>query len=205
MNPLVCYNVPTTNPSLINTKRFSRQKNWDRPEQTETDRINSDPEEIKKKLENYIEVDNIDFVTINTHVRYFIFDTRVKEYRFRLGGLLAKKDNNFVVFSNGQLTWSVPKISEFEGKTYPTKFYRILNPTEMEQKRAEKMRIERDQQTMVTQHQLSELEKQKQEIERLKKVIYKMSEGQELNGENQSIVSNSKRTLGKNVVKNIRK
>ncbi len=184
---------PIRNPILATSKRYSRQKNWQRPEQTETDRINEDPELIQQKLENYIEVSNIDMVTLNTHVRYYIFDTRVGEYRFRLGGLLAKKDSAFVVLANGTLSWSVPKESEYNGKVYKTKFYRILNPTEMQEKRADTMRQEKDKQAMIAQQQLEELEKQKAEIEKLKKVIVKMSQKETLNNDNQSVISNARR------------
>jgi hypothetical protein len=196
--------IPTTNPALVNTKRFSRQKNWERPQQTETDKINQDEELINEKLKNYIEVELIDYVSINTHVRYRIFDTRVGEYRFRLGGLLAKKDTNYVVLSNGSLTWSVPKETNYDGKTYKTIFYRILNPSEMEQKKASVLQAERDQQIRESQEHLEELEKQRAEIEKLKKVIYKMSENKQLNADNASVISNAKRTLGSNAIKQMK-
>ena len=191
--------IPGKNPYLAQSKRFSRQKNWQRPEQTETDRLNEDPELIEQKLENYIEVENIDMVSIGTHVRYYIFDTRLKQpnYVFRLGGLLAKKDTAYVVFSNGNLSWSVPKESEYNGKLYKTKFFRVLNPTEMQQKRADTMRQEKDQQAMIAQQQLEELERQKAEIEKLKKVIVKMSQKEQLNAENQSVISSAKSNVSK--------
>lgn len=194
MEPMYpCY--PMKNPMLANAKRFSRQTNWKRPEQTETERLNENTELIQQKLENYVEVSNIDMVTLSTHVRYFIFDTRLKEpdYVFRLGGLLAKKDTAFVVLSNGDLSWSVPKETQHNGKTYPTRFFRVLNPTEMEQKRADTMRQEKDKQTMVAAKQLEELEKQKEEIENLKKVIMKLSNKAPLTEENQSVISKAKK------------
>lgn len=190
-----CYPcIPVKNPILAQSKRFSRQKNWQRPQQTETDKINDDPERQQKLLENYIEVENIDMVSISTHVRYYIFDTRLKEpeYVFRLGGLLAKKDTSYVVLSNGTLSWSVPKQSEHNGKVHKTIFFRVLNPTETQEKRADSMRQEKDKQQIIAQHHLEEVERQKNEIEKLKKVIVKMSQKEQLTTENQSIISVAK-------------
>lgn len=191
--------LPVKNPLLAQSKRFSRQKNWQRPQQTETDKINDDPERQQQLLENYIEAENIDMVSIGTHVRYYIFDTRLEEpeYVFRLGGLLAKKDTGYVVLSNGSLSWSVPKQSEHAGKIFKTKFFRVLNPTETQQKRADTMRQEKDKQAMVAQQQLEELERQKAEIEKLKKVIVKMSQKDQLTAENQSVISNAKSNVSK--------
>jgi hypothetical protein len=184
--------APVRNPLLATAKRYSRQKNWQRPEQTETDRINENPELIQQKLENYVEATNIDIVSVGTHVRYYIFDTRYGEYKFRLGGLLAKKDAAFVVLANGSLSWSVPKETEHNGKTHKTRFFRILNPTELEQKRADSMRQEKDKQSMIVNQQLQELEKQKAEIEKLKKVIMKMSNKDQLTSENKEIISSAR-------------
>jgi hypothetical protein len=198
MNPAYYPNpcLPVANPALTNTKRYSRQKNWTRPEKTETDDINSNKEKMQEKLENYLEVDNIDYVSINTHVRYFVFDTRVGDYRFRLGGLLAMKHSAYVVLSNGSLTWSVPKETEYESKTHKTRFYRVLTPYEMQEKKAEHSRQEKDQKSVVVEQQMAELERQKAEIDKLKRVIVKMS-NQGLTAENESVVSQAKRNTGR--------
>jgi hypothetical protein len=190
--------APVGNPAFTNTKRFSRQKGWERPEKTQTDDINNDVEKQKEKLENYLEVDNIDFVGANTHVRYYVFDTRVGKYMFRSGGLLAMKHSSYVVLSNGTLTWSVPKESEYEGKTYKTRFFRVLTPYEMQEKKAEQNRQEKDQKSVVVQQQQDELDKQKAEIDKLKRLIVKMSNGPPLTSENESTIAKAKRNTGSN-------
>ena len=202
--PAPCPPVP--NPAFSNTKRFSRQKNWERPAKTETDNINNDKEKIKEKLENYVEVENIDFVSAQTHVRYFVFDTRGADpgYKFRLGGLLAMKHTDYVVLSNGSLTWSVPKKTEHDGQKFPTRFFRILTPYEMQQKKAEENRQASDEKQVVVSQQMEELERQKAEIEKLKKVIVKMHRQEQLTGENQTVISQASqhgkgRGKGKNV------
>jgi hypothetical protein len=185
--------IPVPNPLLNNTKRYSRQNNWSRPETTETDDINKNKEKIHEKLENYVEADNIDYVSQNTHIRYFVFDTRVGEYRFRLGGLLVMKHSSYVVLSNGSLTWSVPKETEHEGEKHKTRFFRVLTPYEMQEKKATKSEKEKDKTQIVAQQQVEQLEKQQAEIEKLKRVIMKLSNGTELSKENTNVVSGVKR------------
>ena len=199
MNPYYPNPCPAPpNPAMMNTKRFSRQKNWVRPEKTETDKINEDEQKIQEKLQNYIEVENIDFVSSNTHVRYFVFDTRGDDpsYKFRSGGLLAMKHTDYVVLSNGNLTWSVPKKTEHLGKMYPTRFFRVYTPYEMQQKKADESRQENDQKQVVLSEQQQELERQKAEIEKLKRVIVKMSKNDQLTAENQTVVSSASRMAG---------
>ena len=67
------------------------------------------PAEIKKKLEEYQQVDDIDDVKIGTHLRYFTFNPSTGKKQFRLGGFLSKLDKDYIVMNNGQLSWSVQK------------------------------------------------------------------------------------------------
>lgn len=67
------------------------------------------PADIKKKLEEYKQVDDIDDVNIGTHLRYFTFNPSTGQKQFRLGGFLSKLDKDYVVMNNGELSWSVQK------------------------------------------------------------------------------------------------
>lgn len=172
------------NGSLNGTKRLSRQQDWKRPETTATDAINQDEAQMMSKLENYVETDNIDYVSLNTHVRYQVFDTRVGKYLFRLGGLLAMKHPTYVVLSNGKQSWSVPKETEFQKQKHTTRFFRILTPFEMQQKRLEEQKKDKDEVTLVAQQQMQELQRKEAEIDQLKRVIAKMSSGSSNGGGN---------------------
>jgi hypothetical protein len=66
------------------------------------------PDEIKEKLKEYSSIETIDEAPINSHIRYFTVDTKGKK-QFRLGGFLTKIDTDYVVLSNGKLSWSVQK------------------------------------------------------------------------------------------------
>ena len=89
---------------------------YDRPKHTKTEKLTM--EEIKEKLEDYVEIDDISVVPLDTHLRYFaeVTDEKTgkKKKIFRLGGFLKNKNNydKYVVlsstpssFSNGK-TWS---------------------------------------------------------------------------------------------------
>lgn len=93
--------------------------NYKRPKKTYTDKLTDD--DIKAKLEDYVEVEDISMVPLNTHLRYFterINEKKKKEKVFRLGGFLVNKSNyeKYVILSNapetgvmnlGKKNWSV--------------------------------------------------------------------------------------------------
>ena len=89
-------------------------------------------EEILAKLIKYEEVDDINSVPLNTHVRYFVYDPKTKVRKFRLGGFLRKNDDaRFVVLSNqpvGGKTWTAQ--TEVAGKK--TAFFKLKNKADLE-------------------------------------------------------------------------
>ena len=111
---------------------------YKRPKKTLTDKLTS--EDIKNKLEDYIEVEDISKVPLNTHIRYFTeVEDKVKNKKikvFRLGGFLVNKNNydKYVVLSNtpetgvinnNKKTWSV--------NTKTSIFYRKQNVDEIKE------------------------------------------------------------------------
>ena len=54
------------------TKRLSRDTTYTKTKKSY--QSNLSPSEIKKKLEEYIQIDNIRKVPLNSHVRYFTFN-----------------------------------------------------------------------------------------------------------------------------------
>ena len=92
------------------TKRLANDQ-YVRPAKTRQDMYTAD--EIKQFLEDYEQVDNINEIALNTHLRYFSIVTtgKKKEKKFRRGGMLVKNDPKqpFIVLSNGTSSWSVQK------------------------------------------------------------------------------------------------
>lgn len=89
------------------------------------------PAEIKKKLEEYQQVDDIDDVKIGTHLRYFTFNPSTGKKQFRLGGFLSKLDKDYIVMNNGEFSWSVQKDK--------TVFFKKLNFGDLKEELIEKI------------------------------------------------------------------
>jgi hypothetical protein len=83
---------------------------YKRPKHTLQDKLTE--EEIEEKLEDYIEVEDIKKVPVNSHLRYYTLipdDKGNLKKIFRLGGQLKNKDNadTYIILTNGKVTWSV--------------------------------------------------------------------------------------------------
>ncbi len=96
------------NPPFI-TKRLSNDKSYKPPEQTYQSTLSK--EDIAKKLEGYtrVESNKLHKIPLNTHIRYFVMNPKTGEKQFRLGGYLTKigDNNEYMVLSNGNFSWSV--------------------------------------------------------------------------------------------------
>lgn len=79
--------------------------NYNRPKTTFQDTLKE--EDIRMMLKDYLEVNDIYSVPMNTHIRYFIIKNGEK--LFRMGGNLIKADHSkgYIVLSNGKTNWSV--------------------------------------------------------------------------------------------------
>jgi len=89
------------------------------------------PADIKKKLQEYQQVEKIDDINIGTHLRYFTFNPSTGKKQFRLGGFLSKIDKDYVVMNNGKLSWSVQKEK--------TVFFKKMSFTDLKEELIEKI------------------------------------------------------------------
>ena len=117
------------------TRRLAKSV-YDRPQTTYTDTLQTN-EAMKEKLKNYIQVDDIEDVNINTHVRYVTM--KDGRQRFCLGGLLKKIHSKYVVLSNGNYSWSVQRYHYLDDddesqEPFETVFFRILSKQEQQQR-----------------------------------------------------------------------
>ena len=122
------------------TKRLSRDTTYKKKEKSYQEKLS--PKEIKKKLEEYSQVDNITDVDVGTHLRYFTFNPNTGEKQFRLGGFLSKidKDLRFVILQNGTFSWSV--------QINNTVFFRKMNFSELKDELIEKISKKFEKQVM---------------------------------------------------------
>jgi len=90
----------TTQPIIRST-----DDKYKRPKVTAQDKLT--PKQVKELLENYVEIDNIKEVPLDTHIRYFTKDKGKK--KFRTGGFLLNKANSdkYIILTNRKISWSV--------------------------------------------------------------------------------------------------
>ena len=140
------------------TKRLSTDRDYQRPTKTLTDELQTN-DKMREKLTNYIRVDDIDLIPLNTHLRYVTWQETASggQQKFRLGGFLKKKDYRYVVLSNGSISWSVQRYHwkkganiETDKPEWDTIFFRLLSTDEQ---------------------QAAIIDKQRQEIDELKSLI----------------------------------
>ena len=140
------------------TKRLSKT-NYERPETTFQDTLQNDSSMLEK-LAGYEEVDDPSQIEYSTHTRYITFKDGFA--KFCLGGLLKRVLPEYVVFSNGTLSWSVQK-EYFNEKTKlslgKTRFFKYINKDERN--------------SIIIQDQQSELEKLKKQNEHLLSLLQK--------------------------------
>ena len=107
------------------TTRLSRDTSYNRPKKLINKNFHL--KKLKKKLLEYQQVDDITKVPLNTHVRYFSFNSKTGKKQFRLGGFLTRKepDDPYVILSNGKSSWSVQKNSSIFFKKMSIKDLRL--------------------------------------------------------------------------------
>ena len=87
--------------TTVITKRLSRDNTYNNTKNKKSYQESLSPDEIKKKLEEYKQVEDITKLPLNTHLRYFTINPKNGEKQFRLGGALSKfGDNNEYVITS---------------------------------------------------------------------------------------------------------
>jgi len=92
------------------TRNFTKNKYKKPKEGSFTDKIQN-IESMKDKLKNYEQVSNIDDVPLRTHIRYvtLVKENGVHKQKFRLGGMLIKKEKDYIKLQSKDFHWSVQK------------------------------------------------------------------------------------------------
>ena len=107
------------------TRRLAKT-HYERPKTTYQDTLQTD-EAMLEKLAGYEEVDLPEHIEFSTHTRYITY--KDGKARFCLGGLLMRVMPEYVVLSNGNLSWSVQReYFDKEGNSYgKTRFFKYIN------------------------------------------------------------------------------
>jgi hypothetical protein len=121
----------TFNFNKLNSINISDDTDYKRPKKTITD-ILQNYDDVKEKLENYEEVneEDINFLTIGSHLRYITYDIKNNIELFRCGGNLKKIGDEYVVLvGKRRLSFSVKRYSRDKNNNiiHVTRFFRKNN------------------------------------------------------------------------------
>ncbi len=114
--------------NFTSTKRLTEDTNYKKEGKSIQQTLS--PNEIKEKLQEYTQIEDIGEAPLNSHIRYFTIDKNGKK-QFRLGGFLTKNENDYIVLSNGKLSWSVQKNNSI--------FFKKMSYDELKQELIEKI------------------------------------------------------------------
>ena len=123
--------------------RLGQDTDYKRPKRTYQDKLTL--EEIKEKLEDYVEVEDISNVMINTHLRYFAIKknkkTGKKRRYFRLGGFLInnKEVEKYIVLSTSPISIVNENTKTWSVDTNNNIFYRKMTKEEIKRLDQEEM------------------------------------------------------------------
>lgn len=164
---------------MYNIKKLSNDKTYIRPRQTITDTIQNE-EDIEELLKDFEEVDQnvIEYMSLNTLVRYISYDKKTKRELFRFGGLIFKIDREYIVLTgkNG-FKFSVQRYVRNDRNEiiYNTRFFKKKKKEYKENNEEEDNNYEEALQKTLTviDEQTSIIKKQERELEKLRKIIKK--------------------------------
>ena len=155
---------------MINIISGSRLKNdsYLRPEQTITESIQN-KKDIEEQLKNYeeIEEEDINFLHLNTSLKYLKYDINLKKELYRFGGLLVKIDKEYLILAGKEnKRFSVQRYTKDRNNNiiHKTRFFRKKKESEYFKEKYEESSDIIDKQQYV-------IEKQKQELIELKKKL----------------------------------
>ena len=171
----------TFNFNKLNSINISDDTDYKRPKKTITD-VLQNYDDVKEKLENYEEVneEDINFLTIGTHLRYITYDIKNNIELFRCGGNLKKIGDEYVVLvGKKRLSFSVKRYSRDKNDNiiHVTRFFRKNNSESNNTSNAvlkeEYLNKKLSESALLLEQQQELIEKQKHDINKLNKKLKK--------------------------------
>ena len=161
---------------MIPIKKLSQDDKYLRPEKTITESIQN-KKDIEERLQDFEEISNEDlnFINVNTLLRYISYDKKEKKELFRFGGLLVKVNKDYIVLSGKEgLRFSVQRYTRNDKNEiiHTTRFFKKIKETEVLKNQIEEV-LEKSSEKIEKQNEI--IEKQKREIIAMKKKLSKLS------------------------------
>ena len=161
---------------MIPIKKLSQDSSYLRPEKTITESIQN-KKDIEEKLQDFEEISNEDlnFINVNTLLRYISYDKINKKELFRFGGLLVKVNKDYLILSGKEgLRFSVQRYTRNDKNEiiHTTRFFKKIKETEVLKNQLENV-LEQSSDKIEKQNEI--IEKQKKEILAMKKKLSKLT------------------------------
>jgi hypothetical protein len=154
-------------------KKLSQEDgSYQRPEKTITESLQN-KKDIEEQLKNFEEIsaDDLNYINVNTQLKYLSYDIKNKRELFRFGGLLVKNAKDYLILAGKEgKRFSVQKYSRNDKNEviHTTRFFKKIKETELLQS---KLDDTLEQSNSIIEKQNSIIEKQRRELLAMKKKL----------------------------------
>lgn len=152
-------------------KRLSND-NYDRPEKTLTD-LSQNKTAIEEQLKDFEEIsdDDLNFVNVNTQLKYLSYDIKNRKELFRFGGLLVKVNKDYLLLAGKEgKRFSVQRYTRDDKNKiiHTTRFFKKMKDTDLLKEKYEESFVQTEE---LVKKQNDIIEKQRKELMALKKKL----------------------------------
>jgi len=163
--------------NTIYTKKLSQDTNYIRPKNTITESIQN-KSDIEEQLKNYEELssEDLNFVNLNTHLKYISYDKKNNCELFRFGGLVTKIAKEYIVLAGKEgMRFSVQRYTKNskEEIIHTTRFFKKMKEEELLKNQLDNTL---EQTSEIIEKQNNIIEQQKRELMAMKKKMSKLAE-----------------------------
>lgn len=152
-------------------KRLSND-NYDRPEKTLTD-LTQNKTAIEEQLKDFEEIaeEDLNFVNVNTQLKYLSYDIKNRRELFRFGGLLIKVNKEYLLLAGKEgKRFSAQRYTRDDKNNiiHITRFFKKMKDTDLLKEKYEESFVQTEE---LVKKQNDIIEKQKKELMALKKKL----------------------------------
>ena len=152
-------------------KRLSND-NYDRPEKTLTD-LSQNKTAIEEQLKDFEEIpeEDLNFVNVNTQLKYLSYDIKNRRELFRFGGLLVKVNKEYLVLAGKEgKRFSAQRYTRDDKNKiiHTTRFFKKMKDTDLLKEKYEESFVQTEE---LVKKQNDIIEKQRKELMALKKKL----------------------------------
>jgi len=147
---------------------------YERPTKTITETLQN-KKDIEEQLKNFEEIsgEDLNFVNLNTQLKYLSYDLKNKRELFRFGGLLVKIAKEYIILAGKEgKRFSVQRYTNNDKNeiVHTTRFFKRIKETELLQS---KLNETFEESNLIIEKQNDIIEKQRKELLALKKKLGK--------------------------------